>query len=479
MTALAWNHRPIQVSASSSFDRTKFTYDAVTSEGKRRPATGLVRSEDAELLPTERRRMLSQARDLQRNFPVAAWMLRRHLDYVCSFTFQAKTKDRTYNRLVEFRMKQWGRKEKCDISRRHSLRSMIRLAEARACVDGDLGLIKLRDGRIQAIEGDRIRTPMEGSLPPGLDPSRIDHGVVLDEFNAATSYLVCKRGPASDFTPQSTRMIFQRAVPARDMYLHGYFDRFDQVRGISPLAPGINGLIDIGEGIDYALAKLKVEQLLGLALYRESPNNDWNGEATDYKKITLGKRPFLLNLDPGDRAEFLSSTNPSNQFQSFMQLMIQLVMKCLDIPYSFFAENYTNYSGARQALLQYEQSCDVKRDNLLDTLNALTEWRLGLFVDDNELPPPPDGFIPFEWVPAGLPWIDPVKEVQGDLAALGGALTSRTRILKRRGIQFEDIVDELKSENKLLTDNGLPTDTSADHALVQALVTADEEPQPQ
>jgi hypothetical protein len=50
------------------------------------------------------------------------------------------------------------------------------------------------------------------------------------------------------------------------------FDRFDQLRGISPLAAAINTLRGTYEGFDYALAKAKVAQMFALAFYREAVN---------------------------------------------------------------------------------------------------------------------------------------------------------------------------------------------------------------
>jgi hypothetical protein len=40
---------------------------------------------------TERRKLISAGRDIHRNFSLAAWMLRKHLDYVSSFTFQCRS----------------------------------------------------------------------------------------------------------------------------------------------------------------------------------------------------------------------------------------------------------------------------------------------------------------------------------------------------------------------------------------------------
>jgi capsid protein len=447
-----------------------FGYDAVTPEGKRRPATGLLRSEDDELRPLERRRLLSQARDVHRNFVAAAWMIRRHLDYVSSFSFQAKTGSDEVNELVERKVRGWSRPENWDVARRHGRDMFTRLLEARAVIDGDCGYQRLRDGRVQAIEGDRVCTPT-GGLPAGLNPADFLHGVQLDQHGGALAYCVCKRRKASDFAPGGADFQFERLVDARHMDLHGYFDRFDQVRGISPLAPAINSMVDLYEGIDYALVRMKIDQLFTLAVYRGDPSSFQGFEdgRTDYTKLQLGKRPFILDLDPNDRAEFLESSNPSQQFQSFTQLLIQLVLKALDIPFSFFSENFSNYSGSRQALLMYEQSADIKRQNLRRMLDTLTAWRLRLWMVAGELPPIPEDQMRWEWVSTGIPWIDPLKEVNADIAAVGAGLDSRTNLLKQRGRDIHDVVRELSDEKKLFEAAGLPVAVTPDNALVREL----------
>jgi len=68
-----------------------FTYDAISGTGKRRQSSPLLRSEDRELWPFQRKQLVANTRDLQRNFAIAAWMIRRHLDYVTTMTFHARS----------------------------------------------------------------------------------------------------------------------------------------------------------------------------------------------------------------------------------------------------------------------------------------------------------------------------------------------------------------------------------------------------
>lgn len=466
------SHRRI-TAPPKPYRKTEFAYDAATASNRRRITAPILRSEDFELLPQHRKQLVASQHDIARNYTVARWMIERHLDYVTSFEFQSRTGDETLDSLVESKFSEWSQPQNCDVAKRHSFRAGIRLMESSAVRAGDVLPVRLSDGRIQWVEGDRIATPSSG-LPLDLDPTRIVHGVLIDDYGAAEGYVVCRRGQKGAPHNSPTSLVFEDFVSAEDARLHGFFDRFDQVRGVSPLACALNPLQDSYEATVYALGRMKIDQLFGLSIFRQDPNRLPETEETqDYTQLPIAKQPqFILDLDPGDRAEFLESSQPSTQFQSFMRLSIQLCLKALAIPFSFFDESFTNYSGARQALLQYQQAADLRRNSIRQQLDEITRWRWKLFIEDSELPRIDEKDIRFEWVATGLPWIDPLKEVQAQLAALSAGLDSRTNILKRStGREFVDVVTELAAESELLKSHGLPTTTSPDNALIAALIT--------
>jgi len=442
-----------------------FGYDAVDDKKRRRPPVSRLRSEDKELSQQQRGTLITSSRQLQRSFSIAAFAIRKHLDYVSSFTFQSRTGRPELDRKIEDLMTWWGRRRNCDVAERHSFRRMIRLAEARRTVDGDIFLLKVRGGRLQAIEADRVRTPTIAGTDGVPSAADLTHGVELSPVGRAKRYCVCKREKGNG------QFSFDRMVSARNVIHHGFFDRFDQVRGISPLAAAVNSFEDTYENFDAALAKAKVAELFALAIYREAADNvgvieaqpigdGQDGEEEERYNVDFGRGPLLLNLDPGDRAEFLESRQPSSEFQAFCQVVIGASLKSLDIPYSFFDESFSTYSGSRQALLQYEQSANEKRQDLRDdVLNPITAWRLALWLIDGRLELPAGltlADLRWEWIATGLPWIDPLKEVNADLKAIGGAISSRTRVLKKQGLDFHDIADELAEEKEYLEAKGLP-----------------------
>lgn len=441
---------------------TNFGYDAIEDTKRRKIASPILQSEDAELNSSQRRQLVASARDIHRNYGVAGWMMRKDCDYVSTFEFQSKIGDKAKDRQVEDWFREWSKAANCDVAGRHSFQRMIRLARGRVLVDGDVGIIRLRDGRLQACEGDRIRSPTEGSFLEKANPNarelladleNVTHGVRTNRAGKALAYYVHNRGRASDFMGMPQTFFFDRVVGAQNLYLYGNFDRFDQIRGVSLYASVLNDLRDIYEGKTYALAKMKVSQLFAFAVMRGgdapmAPTEATDSSAADPRnwkyKIDFGRGPAYMEFDPNDKPEFLETSSPSSEFQSFMATVIAVCLKAFDIPYSFFAEDFTNYSGARQAMLQYEQACEVKRRDVVELLDWIISWRLALAVIDGELPGISLEELNWLWIPSAMPWIDPLKEFNADAGSVEQGFESTIEVIKRR--TGRDHIDVLAEE---------------------------------
>lgn len=440
-----------------------FGYDATEDKKRRKPPTVSLMSEDNQLNQTDRRKLISTTRDIHRNYEVAAWMIRQHLNYVSSFSFQAKTGNTQLDEQIEALITAWSRPDNFDAAGRHGRRRFVRLAEARRTLDGDFGALKLDDrgrrltGKVQAIEGDRLRTPTLGGLPAGIDPNRLVHGVQIDGAGKAMAYALCNRNPIGDgFT-------FSRMVPAANLQMLGYYDRFDQVRGISPVACAINRLRDTYEAFDYALAKAKVAQLFALAIYSDladangevytsdgGTDADEDGEAdegTEKYQVDLGRGPIKMELQPGDKAEFLESKTPSTEFRTYGEFAIAVALLSLDLPFTYFDVTKANFAAARLQIWQYEQSAKHKRDDLRDWLDALTYWRLQLAVRDGQLELPAGWTVAdllglWEWVHGGIPWIQKLSDIKADAVAVDRGFSSTVRICKEQQVDAYALVDE-------------------------------------
>lgn len=448
------------------FERIKkaFGYDATKTTTRRRAPVSDVKSEDDQMTPAERRALVSTTRNLKRNFTLSAWMIRKHLDFVASHSFQSNTKIKALDEQIEKLVQWWSLKQNFDMAQKHNLHRFIRLGEAARVTDGDFFIWKSRHGYVAGIEGDRINNPSYGRIAGKLTTAQLKdykRGVKVNAAGRHVSYLLNKR------SADGGMLIFDKVMPARDIIQFAYWDRIDQVRGISPLAAGINSMQDTSEGIGYALARAKVSQLFALAMKRAPKDAagelyggsyvDEDDETVEDKStftVDFGKGPIVLDLSPNDTADFLESKQPSQELQTFLQAVMSLSLKALDIPYSFYDESFTNYSGARQALLLYFQSAKDKQRCVQELLNELTHWRLTLWVLDGIIKLPSGmtvSDIEWEWYPTGMPWIDMAKELIGDTKAVELKVNSRQRITRRaHGTDWRKIEAELKEEQDVI-----------------------------
>ena len=435
------------------------SYDAIDGDHttKRRAPRVSTMGGDNHLDSRRRRKLTANTRDAVRNFALASWAVKRHLDYVTAFRFQSKTGDQALDVEIENYIAERSKPHLCDAAGRHPLRRIIRNAEARRVIDGDIGIEKLAPappsrlrGTINAIEGDRVHG--RGNPKRRNRDQLWTNGVKLDKNGRALAYSICAR--------HGTGLAWQKTTPARNLYLHGYWDtthRFDAVRGVSPLASALNTMRDVYEGFDYSLARIKVGQLFGLKITRDADGEndgyseptadaDDDGNLDSGYKVDLTQGIVQIDMDPGHDADFLESKTPATETVNFLELMIHVALKALNIPNSFLDESKTNFFGSRAALLHYLRSCSHTIADNGDLLNWLTRWWLGLGVADG-LIDLPRGLefeaLKFAWIPDGVPWWDPAKEVRGHALAIAMALDNPQRIAMSTGTDFFENVDKI------------------------------------
>ncbi len=426
-------------------------YDVATDTKHRKPASPQNMGEDKVLDPRKRAKTIGASRDAIRNFSVAAWAVRKHLDFVTMFDFHVRTEDKTFNQEVEGLIEEWKRPANCDIAGKHHFDRFLRMAESRRVVDGDIGIIKLRGRHLQAIESDRIRQP--DNRDRRKDRERWTHGVKKNKAGRHLAYSIWKRGVSG------RGYEFEKTIPAGNMMLHGFYDFFDQTRGISPITSSINTFGDIMTGLNLALIKAKISQLFALLITRGDGEGFAQKDENDEYVVNFGAGPMMLDLDEGDTAEFLESKNPSSEFQDYMELSIAIALKALDIPYSFYNESFTNFFGSRAAWMHYERSCISKRKDVAELLRQITVFLLTSWIVEGKLKLPRGmtlATMPFHWVPVGMPWWKPSEEIRGDLDAIAAALTTPQDVVRKRGQgDFFDNVDKIKTAKEYAEQAGV------------------------
>jgi capsid protein len=434
------------------------------SRNRRQVSSSNLKTEDETLKRRDREKLIETARDADRNWALAGWMVRKHLDFVATQKFHCRAADRGLRKDVEEYVESRMAARVCDATRRHDLDAWLRLAESRAVLDGDVFGVRLATGQLQAVEGIYCRDPGR-STPAYPSRDRWVQGVYEDDFGGPLAY--CFHGRRAGDAEA------EEIVPADRVLQHAYFGRFHQSRGVGLIAPGLATLVDTYEICDYAVAKAKVAQLFALALYRQgttSPAPTYQAAQTDPSvqpsagataqpkyEIDFGKGPQFLDLEPGERAEFLSTNTPGIDPQ-FLRLLLIVTLSALDMPYCWLDASDANFFGNRGALILYLQSARAKRKRLIDLRKDWTEWQLTRAYATGDLLRPAEP-VKYVWQPAGIPFWNPSQEVNAHLDAIDGCLDTRTRVIQETlGEDFDDLLEQAKYEHDRLAEMGLLKD---------------------
>lgn len=433
------------------------------ARNRRQIAAPNLKTEDQTLQKRAREALIETARDANRNFALAAWCVRKHLDFICTHHFHCRNADRVLRDDIEAFVGERMKAENFDARRRHPMDRWIRIMEARAVLDGDVFGIRLRDGTLQAVEGIYCQSPRRNLK--GYSRDRWAQGAYLDEAGASTAF--CFR------TNKANTEHGDEVIPAAKLFQHGYFDRFDQARGIGLVTPGLATAVDLYETLDYAVAKAKVAQLFALSIYRTGetapatltttraagdPTHTPESPQTQ-RQIDFGHGPVFLDLEPGERAEFLSTQSPGID-EHFLRTLCILTLSALDLPYCWLDASDANFFGNRGALILYLQSAKQKRNAILRIRDEWTDWQLERAFADGDLLRPREA-VKYTWQAAGVPFWNPAQEVNAHLAAIDGVLNTRRRVVAETlGADWDDLLEEAEYEHTQLRERGLLKDRS-------------------
>lgn len=439
---------------------TDSTYQALNPKNRRRSTSRRVVLEDRLLTDGRRDALASNALDVWRNMGLLSWAIRRTLDYCCLWDFQPRTKDAGLNADLKALMARDCGEDAIDYSGRMDWDDMRRVAEAQKLLAGDAFFVKQTDGTLQMIEGAYCRNPVN---------SRTNSDAWVNGAKLKNSRVV-----AWNFVEENlqTGARTDRSVRASNVWQHCQFEaRPNQLRPQSPIVAALNEFRDVDETFDHMRAKVKLDQLFGIAFTRkedaeafDDPSGEDEEQTAPDKTIDFGAGPAVFDLDDSEDVKSIQADNPASNTQDFLKLCIQVAMKSLDLPYNFFDEAYTNFFGSRAAWILFERACYARRKTQARLHKRMTTWRLWRWILPVEMGGTGELVIPstmpvegvqYRWVPRGIPWWRPQEELDTALRAWAAGLKSGQDICDEYGFgDYLDNVREIQAERDELAAMG-------------------------
>ncbi len=446
--------------------RVLFGYDAV-SNTRYRKNRGLqpIRSEEVELSPFDRDRLISTLMNLKRNDPVARAISRlRKTDVIgAGITPQPATVSDDYNRRLSEMWEAWS--EFPEVTGTMNMTGVQQELADSTLWQGDIGMLLTTKGDLQLIEGNRIGNPIgQGSYSEAGDDK---NGVIVNRVGKPTSYKIGDRVNGS--------LMNIKTISARNFLLYFRRMRPSQWRGVPELAAAVNSLQDVAEYEEVEMLSAKVSASLSAVIRRhdsqqfELVDRMAAQDQDDIGRLEKFEPGSFHYLEPGEDVTTISSNGrPNVEGVEFVMYHIRKVGASVGIPVEMIMNTIgkTSFSASQGLLLQYQSAIEDQQRSLTYILDRLYRWKVGRWIADGSIEIPNEVDDPYRtrWQTPAFKWVNKSAQVASDLKYVQLGAQSLDDVASQFGYTAESVLrrkaQNIKTAQEIAKEFGL--DSSLD-----------------
>ena len=376
--------------------------------------------------------------------------------------------DMLANAAIESAWAAWGRV--ADVTGKIGLTGLCHIMVKAAARDGEI-LVRLVRGKaagnpfglaLQLLDINRLDTQL--NRPEGDGVTQIRMGVELDIWGRPTHYWLRSRNPGDPYNTSATQALARHdRIPAADI-IHAFIaDDPEQVRGVPWAHAAMERLNNRGAFEHAAIIAARV----GASKQGFFTNPDGKAEP-----MSSGEEPdgegganLVTEADPGTfdvlpegyQFQSFDPAYPSDMFGEFVKANLRGTASGLLVSYHSLANDLegVNFSSIRSGTLEERDSWVVLQEwfansvleRLFDeVLTATLSFGLAVMPNGSSLPAAKrDKFTPHVFQGRRWQWVDPKKDIDASIAALDAGLTSPQQIAATMGLDYEDLLSEIKA----------------------------------
>jgi len=402
---------------------------------------------------------VSRSRDLDRNHPLVcdalkvgfAFTVGTALDPQWNITKDGK-RDKESIDILESGFSDWA--EDCTIDGK-DWQEVKRLAYRHLKTDGEAIAIESADDRfpykLQLLEPDQVDDSIDGDLKNGNYAVR---GIEFNKFGRAVFYHFFEAHPSGNlFNSKSIKVAASRVI---HLFIPG---RITETRGMCHFVSAVMSLYDQNELSDQILELHRLAAAYGIFIKHGSAQDDLMGlptarDANGVYKPVKSVGPVRVNyLNDGEEPATVSPEMPTGSFSEFDKSYLRKGARGFSMSYETFTGDFSNANFStlkagqnnERALFRIESDFIVRKfckrvvKNWMEAA-VLNGLKLKNFWTNRKY------YEKFRFTLPALPDTDRVKEEKADSAALENMTTTRRIICERKGIDYDELVEELIQE---------------------------------
>lgn len=388
--------------------------------------------------------------------------------------------DREANDLLEDQWQRWCRRGVCDVAGKLSFRDIQALVLKGCARDGEAIIRLVYDSKNPWGLSLQVMDPMlldelYNETKPNAAGNTVRMGVEVDQYERPVAYYF-RQNYDTYGTTQIGDQLFLR-VPA-DEIVHVYMNEFPtQTRGYPWLHTGVNRLqmlsgYEDAEVVAARIAASKMgfmKQTMGASGYAPS-DHEQDGLGRYQREISAGSIEVLpegVDFTPWD------PTHPAGNYGPFVKACLRGISSGLGVSYNSLANDCenVNFSSLRSALLEERDNYQVIQNFLIENLNEriFSRWLTAAILSRKIAikPSEEERYASVKWIARRWQWVDPLKDVNANIAAINAGLKSRSEVIAEQGRNIDDVLHEFVAENAKAEKVGVSfkTETGNDQVL--------------
>ena len=355
---------------------------------------------------------------------------------------------------------QWVKE--CDADGQFDFYGLLALIERARFESGEV-LIRFRwrrpeDGlsvplQLQVLEPDYLATFKNERLANG---GWIYNGIEFDALGKRAAYWLYSNHPG-DAAPILTNL-FPSRVPAEDIIHYYKKTRPGQVRGVPDLHPVLLKMRDLDDYQEAELVRKGIEACFAAFVTSDDESHtlgEASTESTTDRRIENLGAGMIQYLKGGEDVKF-GSPAAMNGYKEFIDDHLHSVAAGAGVTFEQLTGNLSqvNYSSIRAGTLEFRRNVD--QHQWINLIPNVCDRIARAFLTAATLAGKLKGQKPtVSWTPPKWDWVDPIKDLGGELLEVAAGLKSWQSAVRRRGEDPDTTLAEIAEDQAKFKNAGV------------------------
>lgn len=306
--------------------------------------------------------------------------------------------------------------------------------------------------QLQVLEPDYLDNIKTETLKNG---AWIQNGIEYDNTGRRVAYWMYTQHPGEN-SPILNNLVSQRVIAADILHIY-HKTRPGQARGVPRLAPVMLKMRDLDDYEEAELVRKGIEACFAAFVTTGGDENrlgptetETNGTKT--RQIETMSAGMVHYLQPGEEVSF-GTPSSAQGYNDYIRTQLRSIAAGSGATYEQMTGDLSgvNYSSIRAGTLEFRRTIDMDRWLIfipMFCMPVLRAWANSAYLAKKIKSPAITG----EWTPPRWDWVDPVKDITGELLEMASGLKPWGRAVRERGYDPDENIKEIAEEQKKFKD---------------------------